>query len=155
MLAYWWVNAILHKTNSQQLREDLAQLMLEKPYRTISLNESHLNTKSKSLENRDTDHLLFAQSYAGINLWHNFSFHFQGLGRSRTRPKDLLVFKEQITEYAFLQLGNPNLSNNLAAIGTIDLPFGLNDRPMEQLFLHLKKSYWPRRRLGAHFAQEK
>ncbi|SME89013.1 hypothetical protein [Pseudobacteriovorax antillogorgiicola] len=120
------------------------------------LNGAHLNMEDHRFEDEEAESLFFGRSYLGLNFWHSVTMHFQGLAKSRQdlEHSDSPNFDQKITEYAFLQLGNPTLSPIQASVGKIDLPFGLNDRPLETLMDHVKRNYWPRRKWGLQLSKK-
>ena len=87
--------------------------------------------------------------YSGINFSPNISAHYLYTGLTQGSEFDTRGrWDKRRIENMFLQIGNSYLSRNHLSIGRIDLPFGLNDRPLEYISHDEYQQFWLQRIIG-------
>ena len=117
------------------------------------IEKVNLDNKKLRFVNKRSSNLYFARVYSSINAWHSASYHFQGTGFSEYSSNKPISLENRYTDYSFLQIGNPYISNNSLSIGKIDLPFGLNHRPLDVPQFLIKKNFWPTKLWGLRASQ--
>lgn len=101
--------------------------------------------------------LVHGNIYAGVHVSNYFSFHAAGikrrLGEFEQINNSTIVEDDQITESLFMQAGNKTLTRFSLAFGRMDLPFGINHRPLMEVYnVGLKAyDYWDFPEYAANF----
>ncbi len=95
----------------------------------------------------------YGEGYFGLHLNSLFSVHGRFNARRFSMPKSKI---EEETESLFLQVGNVALSRFRFSIGRLRLPFGLDLRPLPEIYdaIYKNRDYWRSVPYGARIGWE-